>query len=157
MKRTALPRASLESLQAWQRRTRDDAIAARAQGTGTTAKARRTSRRRNDARWRQLCLDTWGNWCFVPDCLHPQPVQMDHLIPRAHGGPSVIENGCPLCRVHHQRKTDHELLVDPDWLDIRHLIWLRDNGYAWWRPDGIVTGPRCRIFTDTTPGHSLYG
>jgi hypothetical protein len=157
VKRSPLPRASIEQIQAWQTRSRDAAIARQHEGHGTTSRQRRQSRRRNDSTWRRDCLREWGNTCKIPDCPHlGDPVQVDHLIPRAHGGPSVVENGWPLCRTHHQQKTDHLLLIDPRWLTLRHRVWLRDNHYATWRHDGLVTGSRCRIFTDTAPGHGLY-
>lgn len=157
MKRTPLPRANIQQLQAWADRSRDTAIARRNAGTGATSAQRRNKRRRNDSAWRKACIAEWGDTCSIPGCEHPnEAVQMDHLIPRAHGGPSVIENGWPLCRTHHQQKTDHLLRVDPRWLTLRHRLWLRDHRYATWRPDGLVTGPRCRIFTDAAPGHNLY-
>jgi hypothetical protein len=73
---------------------------------------------------------------------------MDHLIPRAQGGPSVVENGLPLCRVHHSLKTAHDLLVDPAWLDPDQIQWLADQGHAEWLLDGVVVGRHRRLFTD---------
>jgi hypothetical protein len=83
------------------------------------------------------------------------PVQMDHLIARGQGGPSIVENGTPFCRVHHQQKTDHLLLVDPGWLDPDQVRWLADEGHAEWLADGIVVGRHCRIFADGQPDRSM--
>ena len=105
-------------------------------------------RRRNDAQWRQECLDLRGPQCRVTGCLRMTDVQVDHLIPRAHGGPSIAENGLVLCREHHEMKTNHDLLVDPTWLDPDQILWLSDNGYAEWLFDGVVVGSRRRIFAD---------
>jgi hypothetical protein len=80
---------------------------------------------------------------------------MDHLIPRAQGGQSVPGNGLPLCRVHHRMKTDHLLLIAPEWLDPRHVLWLSDEGHAEWLVDGVVTGRHCRIFADGQPDRSM--
>jgi 5-methylcytosine-specific restriction endonuclease McrA len=73
-------------------------------------------------------------------------VQADHLIPRAHGGPSVVENGLMLCPSCHERKTNHELLIQPEWLTDDQIHWLAENGYAWWDSTGEVYGTRRRIF-----------
>lgn len=148
-----------EQAQAWQRRTQRNAFD-RAQthrnDPPPADRARRPRRpRRNDSAWRAECLELYGEWCRVPDCPHPQPVQMDHLIPRAQGGPSVVGNGLPLCRVHHRLKTDHLLLIAPEWLDPRHVRWLSGEGHAEWLTDGVVIGRHCRIFADGQPDRSM--
>jgi hypothetical protein len=43
-------------------------------------------------------------------------------------------------------KTEHRLLVRPEWLDEDQIIWLAENGYARWDDDGEVHGERRRIF-----------
>lgn len=145
---------NIDQIRAWHQRTQDTAA------TAARALTRRTSNRRgnrrNDAQWRADCLELRGDWCRVPHCPHPQPVQMDHLIPRAHGGPSVVENGWPVCRRHHELKTGHLLLVDPTWLDLDQRIWLRDHNYVTWLLDGVAVGTRRRIFADARPDHRLY-
>lgn len=74
-------------------------------------------------------------------------MQVDHLIPRAHGGPSIPENGLPLCLDDHVAKTEHRLLVTRDMLDADTVEWLASAGYAWWDNEtGEVHGPRRRIF-----------
>jgi len=101
--------------------------------------------RRNDAPWRNECIALYGDWCRR--CKRTG-VQMDHMIPRSQGGPSVVENGLPLCPACHQRKTEHahELLIQPEWLTDDQIRWLADNGYAWWDDEGEVYGTSRRIF-----------
>lgn len=112
------------------------------------SKPRWVRRRRNDAPWRQECLERRGEWCRVAGCPHPQPVQIDHLIPRSQGGPSVVENGLPLCRRHHDLKTAHDMLINPAWLDTDQVLWLADHGHAEWLLDGVVVGRHRRLFAD---------
>lgn len=84
---------------------------------------------------------------------------MDHLIPRSQGGPYVPANGWPLCGPwsvtipggHHLAKTDHRLLIRPEWLDSDMIAWLAQAGHAWWTPDGEVHGTHRRIFTSAQP------
>lgn len=99
--------------------------------------------RRNDSQWRNECIALYGDWCRR--CKRTG-VQMDHMIPRSHGGPSVVENGLLLCRDCHQDKTDHKLLVKYEWLTVEQVEWLKVNGYAWWDDEGEVHGERRRIF-----------
>lgn len=146
MKRRRPLTTSLEQVQAWKQLTRERQMAAmRDRGKRGPSKSQR---RRNDAAWRAECLERRGNWCRVPGCRHPQPVQMDHMISRAQGGPSVVENGLPLCRVHHEMKTNHDLLIDPAWLDHDQIDWLGEQGHAEWCVDGVVVGRHCRLFAD---------
>lgn len=149
--------ASAATYRAWQDRSRLAAIARRAVPAPREPKPRsgRRPQRRNDSQWRADCLEVRGEWCRVPDCPHPMPVQMDHLIPRAQGGPSVVQNGLPLCRMHHRMKTDHLLLIAPEWLDADMIVWLADEGHAEWLKDSVVVGRHCRIFADGTPDRSL--
>jgi hypothetical protein len=150
-----------EQVRAWQQRTQqaafDRARARRDTTPDSLPEPRRRPRRtrRNDSEWRMECLALYGEWCRVPHCQHPQPVQMDHLIARAQGGPSVAGDGFPMCRVHHQQKTDHLLLIAPEWLDPRHVRWLSDEGHAEWLADGVVVGRHCRIFADGQPDRSM--
>jgi hypothetical protein len=147
--RSASLTADPQRTRAWQQRSQRAALTRAQQRATTPAPKSRKAPRRNDSGWRAECLEARGDQCRVPDCPHPRPVQMDHLIARAQGGPSVVANGTPLCRVHHEMKTDHLLLVDPAWLDPDQVQWLADEGHAVWRPeDGVVTGRHCRIFAD---------
>ena len=99
--------------------------------------------RRNDAPWRNACIDLYGDWCRR--CKRTG-VQADHMIPRAHGGPSVVENGLMLCPQCHDLKTNHKILIDYDWLTPEQVAWLQDNYYAFWDETGEVHGMRRRIF-----------
>lgn len=141
---------TLDQVVAWRRRSQPPASAGQAPTRRWPTRAGR-----NDSVWRAECLETRGAQCRVPSCLRMVDVQVDHLIPRAHGGPSVVENGLVLCRHHHEMKTNHELLVDPTWLEPDQVRWLSDNGYADWLVDGIVVGTRRRIFADGHPDRSM--
>lgn len=104
--------------------------------------------RRNDSQWRSDCLAMRGEWCRA--CGGNVHVQMDHMIPRGQGGPSVVENGLPLCgafgRGCHDRKTAHLLLVKRGWLDSDQVAWLELAGHAIWLPDGTVAGRHNVLF-----------
>ena len=75
---------------------------------------------------------------------------MDHVIPRSQGGPSVVENGLPLCGPFgngcHDLKTAHRLLIEQSMLDVDQIQWLADSGHVWWLPDGSVAGRHCVLF-----------
>jgi 5-methylcytosine-specific restriction endonuclease McrA len=143
----------------WQQRSQRAAIARAQQppapDTAPTSLRKRKKRRRNDSQWHADCVEVRGDLCRVPDCPFPHPVQMDHLIPRSQGGPSIVANGTPFCRAHHQMKTDHLLLVKPEWLDADQIKWLSDEGHAEWLDDGTVAGRHCTIFDDGQPDRSM--
>lgn len=105
--------------------------------------------RRNDSRWRAECLEVRGDRCRAPDCPHPWPVQMDHLISRAQGGPSIVENGVPWCEPHHRAKTEHRFRVPRSCLGEDQILWLEREGHARWLPDGTVEGRHHRLFAPT--------
>jgi hypothetical protein len=113
-------------------------------------------RRRNDAPWRNACIALYGDCCancYATGC------QMDHMIGRGQGGPSVVENGLPLCGPGsslspfpggcHQAKTDGKLKIRPEWLWPDQVAWLAENGHATWHPDtGEVSGRHMKVFAD---------
>lgn len=110
---------------------------------------KRAAQRRNDAPWRNEVFELRGRSCR--GCGGVQHVQADHLIPRSQGGPSVVENGLPLCGEFgvgqcHVRKTAHSLLIERGWLDQDQIDWLKSEGHAWWREDGTVAGRHCVLF-----------
>ena len=43
--------------------------------------------------------------CVVPGCRVPYGLEIDHVVPMAHGGPTEIDNLALLCRHHHRIKT----------------------------------------------------
>lgn len=96
------------------------------------------TRRRNDSKWRSEVIAKRGDWCRR--CKRTG-VQADHLVPRSQGGPSVVENGMPLCPECHQLKTEHKVLVQQSWLDPDQVDWLETNRWVWWDEDGEVYGP----------------
>lgn len=103
---------------------------------------------RNDSRWRSDVMEKRGHRCRA--CGGDRDVQSDHLIPRSQGGPSIVENGTPLCgpfgRGCHDRKTAHLLLVKREWLDSDQVAWLELAGHAIWLPDGTVAGRHNVLF-----------
>jgi hypothetical protein len=109
-------------------------------------------RRRNDAPWRNECIEVYGDVCR--SCGDTGNCQMDHLKPRSQGGPSVVENGLPLCgpasRVTpggcHALKTERRMLVEPEWLTDDQIQWLSDVGWVTWDTDGQPYGRGWRNF-----------
>ncbi|MCA1695668.1 MAG: HNH endonuclease [Actinobacteria bacterium] len=113
---------------------------------------RNTARPRNDSQWRTQCLELRGAWCRA--CGGARDVQVDHLIPRSQGGPSITQNGLILggafgCGCH-DRKTAHTLLIQRDWLDPDQIEWLAQEGHARWLEDGTVGGRHCTLFAELT-------
>lgn len=148
MKRSGFARPSLEKIRAYEAR---QATARRARGMSEQPRpvASRKARRRNDAPWRALCVEAYGGICAVPGCGSTR-IQMDHIIARSQGGPSVVGNGLPLCdeyaNGHHAAKTAGTLKIRREWLTERQIDWLRRNGHAEWLPDGTVAGRHCPQF-----------
>jgi 5-methylcytosine-specific restriction endonuclease McrA len=148
-----MARPTIEQVRAYEARQAD---ARRARGTSKQRRAERrsttqnsTRRRRNDAPWHAQCTAEYGPMCSIPGCGSTR-TQMDHLIKRSQGGPSVVENGWPLCdetaNGHHVAKDSGRLKIRREWLTERQLTWLATNGHASWLPDGTVAGRHCRQF-----------
>ena len=54
---------------------------------------------------RQMLLAQTRGKCGIAGCHNPYAwMQMDHINPRSHGGPTLLPNGMPLCRPHNQAK-----------------------------------------------------
>lgn len=104
--------------------------------------------RRNDSGWRQQVLEARGERCR--SCGTTRDVQVDHVVPRSQGGPSVVENGTPLCGPFgngcHPAVTEKRLLIQPEWLDDDQIAWLEENGHVWWDEEGEVYGRLRRSF-----------
>jgi 5-methylcytosine-specific restriction endonuclease McrA len=45
--------------------------------------------------------------CVVPGCNRRRDLEIDHIVPLAHGGPTSLANLARLCRWHHAQKTHH--------------------------------------------------
>lgn len=81
-------------------------------------------------------------------CGDTRNVQADHLWPRSQGGPSVVENGLPLCGEFsrntpggcHPMKTAGTIVIEPTWLTWQQILWLADVGWVKWGPDGQPYG-----------------
>ena len=71
---------------------------------------------------------------------------MDHLKPRSQGGPSVVENGLPLCRTHHEAKTSGTLQIRYEWLTDAQRAFLAADGWVDWDADGLPFGHGYRHF-----------
>jgi 5-methylcytosine-specific restriction endonuclease McrA len=149
VKRSGFARPSLEKIRDYEAR---QATARRARGMSKqprTAVRSSKSRRRNDAPWHAQCTAEYGPVCSIPGCGSTR-TQMDHLIKRSQGGPSVVENGWPLCdetaNGHHVAKDSGRLKIRREWLTERQIDWLRRNGHAEWLPDGTVAGRHCPQF-----------
>lgn len=106
------------------------------------ARRRPRSTRRNDGPWRAECVDAYGEWCR--NCLGTKNVQMDHVWPRSQGGPSVVENGLPLCGPFgngcHDQKTAGALQFQRSWFTERQVAWLAEVGWVAWDDDGQPRG-----------------
>ena len=50
-------------------------------------------------------LETRDPTCVVKGCGRTQGLEIDHVTPFAHGGPTTLHNLCRLCRHHHRLKT----------------------------------------------------
>lgn len=144
-----------EQVQAYQRRRQERALVRAAPRSAQAARGLgrgRRARRRNDAPWYRECVAAHGDTCVVPGC--GRPAQMDHLIARSQGGPSVVANGLPLCgdfdNGHHAAKTAGVLKIRYEWLSPTHREWLSHNGHATWLPDGTVAGRHRRQFAPRT-------
>ena len=136
----------MDQVLAWQRRTQDKAAAAK---RTTKRREKRQRKKRNDAQWREEVMALRGPACRA--CGDTGHVECDHLIERSQGGPSIPENGLPLCGEFgacraHVRKTNNELQIQRSWLDPDQVAWLAEQGYAEWLPDGTVTGRFWKTF-----------
>ena len=65
---------------------------------------------------------------------------MDHIMPRGQGGPSIVENGLPLCPEHHEQKTNSQIKIDPGWLSGDQIAWLAEVGWVAWDDEGMPYG-----------------
>lgn len=141
----------LEDLRAWRQRNRTVARKAALRSGG-----------RNDAAWRQACVEAYGARCVV--CGDPN-IEMDHLIPRSQGGASVVENGLPLCGAwsrtvdggHHGAKTAGLLFVRYSWLTSAQIEFLADQGWVVWDKRGRTSGRGFKHFAPRLPGESPRG
>jgi len=113
--------------------------------------ASRKSPRRNDAPWREECLARRGEYCRACKgnygvLASATRIEVDHIMPRSQGGPSVVENGLPLCSAHHQAKTESRMKIDPAWLDQDQIAWLAEVAWVAWGDDGQPHGRGWRHF-----------
>ncbi|MGH7743279.1 MAG: HNH endonuclease [Candidatus Dormibacteria bacterium] len=118
-------------------------------------RGRNAKRPRNDSQWRADCLELRGPWCRA--CGDSRDVQVHHILPRAHGGESVVENGQPMCGPWtlagpaggcHAQLTEHRMLNRREWLDDDQAIWLADRGWVWWDAKGEPNGRGFRSFAE---------
>jgi hypothetical protein len=145
----------IDQQRAWLRRSQE-AAAARAREAAAPARtakrraSRARQRARNDAPWRAEVMALRGEQCRA--CGSTQQVEADHVIERSQCGPSIVENGLPLCGEFgpcqaHLRKTRNQLQIRRDWLDPDQIEWLDRQGHARWDPDdGTVSGRFWKTF-----------
>lgn len=129
-----------------------DQVEARLRKALAGGKTKKPRRPRSDAGWRSDVLFRRGGFCRA--CGDTRQPQADHLIPRAQGGPSIVENGLPLggpfgCGCH-DLKTAHKLLVQRDWLDPDQIEWLAEQGHVEWTESGEPVGRHARLFAPIT-------
>jgi hypothetical protein len=112
---------------------------------------RRSGTTRNDARWGIACRELYGTRCVVCGDAN---TEMDHIIPRSQGGPSVLENGLPLCGAwsstvdggHHGMKTAGALKIKHEWLTPAQVEFLSKSGWVTWDENGQPVGRGWRHF-----------
>lgn len=107
-------------------------------------------RRRDDGPWRNACIAEYGDSCR--NCGR-YGCQMDHMVARSQGGPSVVPNGLPLCPPCHAAKTAGTLRIQLEWLTAEQVAWLAAGGpegpHAVWDPvTGVVSGRHTKVFAD---------
>ncbi len=118
----------------------------RAGGPAPKPQKRAKNRKRNDATWREQCLAVRGRYCracitrSAPGAKFASRLQVDHVMPRSQGGPSVLGNGLVLCETHHMAKTASEILIEYGWLDPDQVAWLEVVGWVRWQDDGTPAG-----------------
>lgn len=136
----------LEQIQAWQRRTRERALAS--DRIQRRKQQRQRSRARNDAPWRAECAAARGEWCRAGSPASPCQGRLHahHIIHRSMCGPSVVENGLFLCAHHHSLVHAATIRVRRDWMEVDQIEWLRDEGHVVWEHDGSVSGRHWRLF-----------
>ena len=165
LKRVKGLETDIDQQRAWLRRSQEAAAkrARDALAPTRTAKRKATRQRshaRNDAAWRKQVMALRGEACRA--CGSSRHVECDHLIERSQGGPSVIENGTPLCGEFgpcraHVRKTRNELQIRREWLDPDQVEWLAQEGHARWEPDGTVTGRFHKTFAALNHQEGIKG
>jgi hypothetical protein len=101
-------------------------------------------RRPNDAPFRRAVMARRGAHCRV--CGATDWVQAAHLWPKGQGGPSVVENGLPLCQQHHGEFDSSRLQLKRSHLDVDQIAWLRAQRWVDWDADGQPFGRGCRRF-----------
>jgi len=129
----------------WQQRSRAAALG-RQRTSGTKRVTRITQRpARNDGPWRREVFAAYGAGCVAPRCGR-RADHAHHIVHRSMCGPSVVENGMPLCRAHHDAVHAYLVRVSPDWLTDTQIDWLDRGGHARWEDDGTVSGAHCKLF-----------
>jgi hypothetical protein len=101
-------------------------------------------RRVNEAPFRRAVMAARGEHCRV--CGSSQWVQAAHVWSKGRGGPTVVENGIPLCQPHHTAYDSSRLRLRREHLDPDQVEWLRQKGWVDWDADGQPIGRGCRLF-----------
>jgi hypothetical protein len=80
-------------------------------------------------------------YCRSPEVLTGIPLDIEHIIPEAAGGPTVRENLWMACHRCNQFKGDRTLVTDPVTNELMHLFNPRTQewqAHFAWSPDGIL-------------------
>lgn len=111
---------------------------------------KRPRTRKSEAPFRHAVLAAYGKACKV--CGSLTWVQAAHIWSKGQGGPTIEENGVPLCRPHHEDYDQYRLQMRYEWLAPNQLAWLATSGYATWDEDGQPIGRGARRFAPMTNG-----
>lgn len=81
---------------------------------------------------------------LTPEFITGAPLEVDHVIPEANGGPTVEDNLWLACTLCNQHKADREKARDPESgdevtiFDPRHQVW-REH-FTWSEDGALITG-----------------
>jgi hypothetical protein len=148
VKRTPLERKSaLESRGGLSRREFTRKKVTDAGGTFSEGRYREQKTRKqrpSEAGFHREVMDAYGRRCAV--CLDGGWVQSAHIVGKGQGGPTVVENGLPLCQADHTAYDQYKLRLRFEHLTPTHRRWLAEVGYVDWDAGGQPFGRGHRRF-----------
>ena len=77
-------------------------------------------------------------------------MQAAHIWSKGQGGPSVVENGVPLCQPMHTAVDGNRDKFRYEWFDPDQIAWLREVGWVDWDDEGQPFGRGMRRFWQLT-------
>jgi hypothetical protein len=111
---------------------------------------KRPRTRKSEAPFRHEVMAAYGKVCKA--CGSTTWVQAAHLWAKSQGGPTIVDNGVPMCRTHHEDYDQYRLQMRYEWLAPNQLAWLAGSGYATWDEFGQPVGRGARRFAPMTSG-----